>query len=224
MTAALEIRDLHKSFGDLPVQSEPPISRARPCPPRCNGFSPPVGTTRCWRPPTTRAACTPGSIGADTRTPYGDMAWDGDENAKHHRRWGRLGRPLQVRHHHRAADQWTASGTTRRRTPFPTPRVDVSAQRRGDGHRSDPDLPPARRRRRLVLQELGQDLGQPAMPLNKDTIGIMPVNWNWPYQLNQYELTTGTHRLTPPCLGHELRRDRRGRRFGQVPGLWAATR
>jgi hypothetical protein len=141
----------------------------------------------------------PGSIGADTRTPYGDMGWDGDENAKStvvdgvgwgdHYKFVTTTAPLTN------GSKWDYS----QKNTIPYAFEWTSAQ-------SDAEMGAVQTQTYLqhdagsawFYKNWGKTSDNQAMPLDMGTIGIMPINWNWPYQLDQYELTTGTtgsHRL-----------------------------
>jgi hypothetical protein len=142
---------------------------------------------------------TAGSIGADTRTPYGDMGWDGDENAKSTVvdgvGWG----------DHYKFVTTTAPLTNDSKWDYSQKNTVPYAFEWTSAH-SDAEMGAVQTQTYLqhdagsawFYRNWGKTSDNQAMPLDMGVIGIMPVNWNWPYQLDQYELTTGTtgsHRI-----------------------------
>lgn len=141
----------------------------------------------------------PGSIGADSRTPYGDIAWDGDENAASTIvdgvGWG----------DHYKFITTTAPLTNSSKWDYSQPNSVPYAFAWTSTH-SDAEMGVVQTQTYAqhdagsawFYRNWGKTSDNQAMPLDMGAIGIMPVDWNWPYQLNQYELrtgTTGSHRI-----------------------------
>jgi hypothetical protein len=150
------------------------------------------------------SAIPPGTLGADTRTPYGDIAWDGDENAARTVvdgvGWGdrykfiTTSAPLTMNSKWDYTQpnvvpyvlEWTSKtdaemGAVQTQT---WQQKDAGGYWFYDSWGKTSDNPPAKKQ------------GQ---------VGLMTPTWNWTYQLNQYELcienpacvddTTASHRL-----------------------------
>jgi len=140
---------------------------------------------------------------ADTRTPYGDIAWDGDENAGRTEvsgvGWGDRYRFITTTAPLTMNSEW--SYTEANVVPYVLVWADqtdaemgivqtqTQTQHDGGGY------------------WLYSNWGKTSKNQTKSDgqIGNMPVTWNWTYQINQYELcvddpkcidsTTGSHRL-----------------------------
>jgi hypothetical protein len=145
----------------------------------------------------------PKGLGADTRTPYGDIAWDGDDNAGSTVvsgvGWGDRYKFITT----------TAPLTMDSTWDYTEPNLVPYVLEWADA--SDAEMGAVQTQTYLQKDAGGYWLyanwGKTSENQTKDDgqIGNMPVTWNWPYQLNQYELciedpaclhaTTGSHRL-----------------------------
>ena len=148
-------------------------------------------------------SAVPAGLGADTRTPYGDIAWDGDENASSTVvsgvGWGDRYRFLTTSAPLTMDSTWTYAEknvvpyafvwTDKTDAEMGIVQTQTQEQHDGGGY------------------WLYKNWGKTSENQTKDDgqIGNMPVTWNWTYQLNQYELciedpqclknTTSSHRL-----------------------------
>jgi hypothetical protein len=150
-------------------------------------------------------------VGADTRTPYGDMAFDGDENFSssvidgvgwgEHYKFVTTKAPLTLN------STWDYS--QKNLVPYCME------------WRNSPDAEMGLVQSQTYLQHdaggyweyssWGKNSSTQVLAKDSTTgavvqMGLMPISWNWPYQLNQYELcypnadtcldnTTGSHRI-----------------------------
>ena len=144
-------------------------------------------------------------IEADTRTPYGDMAWDGDENAAttvvSGVGWGDRYQFVTTSAPLSHNSTWDYS--TKNLVPYAMEWVDKSDAEMGIVQTQT-----------YVQKDAGgywfyKNWGKTSANQVRDDgqIGQMPISWNWAYQLNQYELcfpeaescagvTTASHRLS----------------------------
>lgn len=145
----------------------------------------------------------PGSLVADSRTPYGDLAWDGDENANSTVvsgvGWGDRYHFVTTREPLTMDSTWDYS------EPNLVPYVMAWTSA------SDAEMGAVQTQTYLQHDAGGYwyyvNWGQTSATLTSDgsQVGRMPATWNWTYQINQYELciedpscldgTTGSHRL-----------------------------
>ncbi len=149
------------------------------------------------------SARSPG-VGADTRTPYGDIAWDGDENASttvvDGVGWGDRYKFVTTKAPLSLNSTWDYS------SPNSVPycmqwRVSPDAEM---GLVQSQTYPQHDAGGYWLYSNWGKTSANQTK--SQDQIAVMPVDWNWPYQLNQYELcypnsascvnsTTSSHRL-----------------------------
>jgi len=146
----------------------------------------------------------PGSLGADSRTPYGDLAWDGDDNAAHTVvdgvGWGDRYRFTTTRAPLTMNSPWDYSKpnlvpyvlawTVKSDAEMGIVQTQTQLQHDGGGY--------------WFYDNWGKTSDNPG-PRKPGQIGLMTVTWNWTYQINQYELcldnpacldsTTSSHRL-----------------------------
>jgi hypothetical protein len=145
----------------------------------------------------------PKGLGADSRTPYGDIAWDGDDNAGSTVvsgvGWGDRYKFITT----------TAPLTMDSTWDYTEPNLVPYVLEWADA--SDAEMGAVQTQTHLQKDAGGYwfyaNWGKTSENQTKSDgqIGNMPVTWNWPYQLNQYELciedpaclkaTTGSHRL-----------------------------
>ena len=143
-------------------------------------------------------------FGADTRTPYGDIAWDGDENAATTEvsgvGWGDRYRFVTTTAPLTMNSEWSYTEpnvvpyvqvwTDKTNAEMGIVQTQTQTQHDGGGY------------------WLYSNWGKTSKNQTKSDgqIGNMPVTWNWTYQINQYELcvedpkcvdaTTRSHRLS----------------------------
>jgi hypothetical protein len=144
-----------------------------------------------------------GSVGADTRSPYGDIAWNGDDNANNTTvsgvAWGDEYKFTTTQEPLTMNSPWDYS--KKNSVPYAMEWETSSDSEMG-----------------IVQTQTWQqhdaggywyysNWGRTSANLKKDTaqVGLMPATWNWPYQMDEYELciedincvngTTGSHRL-----------------------------
>ncbi|HXU80777.1 MAG TPA: hypothetical protein VN914_05235 [Polyangia bacterium] len=146
----------------------------------------------------------PGSLGADTRTPYGDLAWDGDDNARSTIvdgvAWGDRYKFTTTRAPLTMNSPWDYSKpnlvpyvlawTVKSDAEMGIVQTQTQAQHDGGGY--------------WFYDNWGKT-SESAAPRKQGQIGLMTPTWNWTYQINQYELcienpaclesTTSSHRL-----------------------------
>jgi hypothetical protein len=146
----------------------------------------------------------PGSLVADTRTPYGDLAWDGDENAAHTVvdgvGWGDRYKFTTTRAPLTMNSPWDYSKpnlvpyvlawTVKSDAEMGIVQTQTQLQHDGGGY--------------WFYDNWGKTSDAPA-PRKPGQIGLMTPTWNWTYQIDQYELcienpaclesTTSSHRL-----------------------------
>jgi hypothetical protein len=149
-------------------------------------------------------ATPPGSLGADTRTPYGDLAWDGDDNATHTVvdgvAWGDRYKFTTTRAPLTMNSSWDYSKpnvvpyvlawTVKSDAEMGIVQTQTQTQHDAGGY--------------WFYDNWGKTSDAPG-PVKTGQIGLMTPTWNWTYQINQYELcldkpeclesTTGSHRL-----------------------------
>jgi hypothetical protein len=146
----------------------------------------------------------PGSLGADTRTPYGDLAWDGDDNAAHTVvdgvAWGDRYKFTTTRAPLTMNSPWDYSKpnvvpyvlawTVKSDAEMGIVQTQTQLQHEGGGY--------------WFYDNWGKTSDN-AAPRKSGQVGLMTPTWNWTYQVNQYELcienpsclesTTSSHRL-----------------------------
>jgi len=142
-------------------------------------------------------------LNADTRTPYGDIAWDGDENAAKTEvsgvGWGDRYRfttttaPLTMNSEWSYTEPnvvpYVLAWTDKTNAEMGIVQTQTQSQHDAGGYWFYPNWG---KTSKTQIKDDGQ-------------IGNMPITWNWPYQINQYELCveepscvdspTGSHRL-----------------------------
>jgi len=142
-------------------------------------------------------------FGADTRTPYGDIAWDGDENAATTEvsgvGWGDRYRFVTTTAPLTMDSEWSytepnvvpyvLAWTDKTDAEMGIVQTQTQTQHDGGGY--------------WFYANWGKTSKNQTK--NDGQIGNMPVTWNWTYQINQYELcieepkclasTTSSHRL-----------------------------
>ncbi len=146
---------------------------------------------------------TAGSLVADIRTPYGDIAWDGDDNASSTVvsgvGWGDRYRFITTAEPLTMNSTWDYSQpntvpyvlewTTGTNAEMGAVQTQIYAQHDAGGY--------------WYYSNWGKTSDNHVS--DGSQVGLMPSTWNWTYQLNQYELcienascvnnTTGSHRL-----------------------------
>jgi hypothetical protein len=140
-------------------------------------------------------------IGADTRTPYGDIAWDGDgqNTVVSGVGWGDRYKFITTKAPLTMNSTWDYS--EKNLVPYVLEWTDAS----------DAEMGAVQTQTHLQHDAGGywlyKNWGKNSSNQTRDEgqVGEMPVTWNWTYQLNQYELciedlscvnrTTGSHRL-----------------------------
>jgi hypothetical protein len=145
-----------------------------------------------------------GIVSADTRTPYGDLAWDGDENKNSTVvdgvGWGDRYKFVTTSAPLTMNSKWDYSRpntvpyvlewTTRTDAEMGAVQTQTMLQHDAGGY--------------WFYDNWGKTSDNPG-PKKDGQAGLMPVTWNWTYQLDQYELcfddpkcvnaTTNSHRL-----------------------------
>jgi hypothetical protein len=161
--------------------------------------------------------CAPG-IGADSRTPYGDMAWDGDDQFP-----GTIVDGVGWGDHYKfvTKDEPLTLSSTWDYTEANT--VPYCME-----WRKTPDAEMGLVQTQTYLQHdaggywLYKNWGKTSANQTKDTgqAGEMPIDWNWPYQLNQYELCYVNGAQSPACLNQPTNSHRVawGMNYGAVGG------
>jgi hypothetical protein len=162
----------------------------------------------------------PGSLGADNRTPYGDLAWDGDENVSSTVidgvGWGDRYRFITTTAPLTMNSQWDYSQknlvpyvlewSTRSDAEMGAVQTQTHEQRDAGGY--------------WFYDNWGKTSAS-AAPRKPGQIGHMTPTWNWTYQLNQYELCIDD----PRCLDATTRSHRLawGSNYGAIGGAKAGS-
>lgn len=160
-------------------------------------------------------AVKPG-INADMRTPYGDIAWDGDENAKNTIisgiGWG-----------DRYKFKTTSAPLTRNSSwDYTEPNLVPYVHEWADA--SDSEMGVVQTQTYLQRDAGGywfyKNWGKTSENQDPDDgqVGKMPLSWNWPYQMNQYELCYPESEscVDQPTSSHRLAW---GANYGAVGGV-----
>jgi len=158
-------------------------------------------------------------FGADTRTPYGDIAWDGDENAATTEvsgvGWGDRYRfttttaPLTMNSEWSYTEPnvvpYVLAWTDKTNAEMGIVQTQTQTQHDGGGY--------------WLYANWGKTSKNQIK--NDGQIGNMPVTWNWTYQINQYELCIED----PKCLDFTTRSHRLawGTNYGAVGGADASA-
>lgn len=162
-----------------------------------------------------------GSLGADNRTPYGDLAWDGDENAANGAPidgvgWGDRYKFITTTAPLTMNSKWDYS--QKNLVPYVLEWI----------NRADAEMGAVQTQTYLQKDAGGYwfydnwgKTSDTAAPRKPNQIGNMTPTWNWTYQLNQYELCIEN----PGCLNGTTRSHRLawGSNYGAIGGAKAGS-